>query len=281
MTRGLMIAAPRSGSGKTTVTLGLLRAFRRRGVDVVGLKSGPDYIDPAFHAAASGREGVNLDSWAMSPSFWPPSPPTRRAKAESGLEHDRRYRACPRAARPLRRPLDRRGRFCHARRAAARNVLAQRERRLGPVRGDREPLRSSQARWSIPLAGAAGFWMVWRLGLWGVLVDGSLWWLDAMAAYGRCSWRLSSSSSLSRMRASPKWPSATPRPSCDGSGARISCCSRRRASRSSAPSPARTAAFSDDALSVSATSGRRRDPPVIARPPASACRFGGVAGAGS
>jgi len=41
---------------------------------------------------------------------------------------------------------------------------------------------ASQARWSIPLAGAAGFWMVWRLGLWGVLADGSLWWLDAMAA---------------------------------------------------------------------------------------------------
>src|SRR5271154_7056334 len=69
MTRGLMIAAPRSGSGKTTVTLGLLRAFRRRGVEVVGLKSGPDYIDPAFHAAASGREGVNLDSWAMTPGL--------------------------------------------------------------------------------------------------------------------------------------------------------------------------------------------------------------------
>ena len=65
MTRGLMIAAPRSGSGKTTLTLGLLRAFRRRGVASVGLKSGPDYIDPAFHAAASGGEGVNLDSWAM------------------------------------------------------------------------------------------------------------------------------------------------------------------------------------------------------------------------
>jgi cobyrinic acid a,c-diamide synthase len=64
-----MIAAPRSGSGKTTVTLGLLRAFKRRGVDVVGLKSGPDYIDPAFHAAASGREGVNLDSWAMPPEL--------------------------------------------------------------------------------------------------------------------------------------------------------------------------------------------------------------------
>jgi cobyrinic acid a,c-diamide synthase len=69
MTRGLMIAAPRSGSGKTTATLGLLRAFRRRGVAVVGLKSGPDYIDPAFHAAASGREGVNLDSWAMPPKL--------------------------------------------------------------------------------------------------------------------------------------------------------------------------------------------------------------------
>ncbi len=69
MTRGLMIAAPRSGSGKTTLTLGLLRAFRRRGLAAVGLKSGPDYIDPAFHAAASGREGANLDSWAMAPEF--------------------------------------------------------------------------------------------------------------------------------------------------------------------------------------------------------------------
>jgi cobyrinic acid a,c-diamide synthase len=69
MTQGLMIAAPRSGSGKTTATLGLLRAFKRRGVDVVGLKSGPDYIDPAFHAEASGREGVNLDSWAMAPNL--------------------------------------------------------------------------------------------------------------------------------------------------------------------------------------------------------------------
>src|SRR5271166_3923489 len=64
-----MIAAPRSGSGKTTIALGLLRAFRRRGLAVVGLKSGPDYIDPAFHAAASGVQGVNLDSWAMPPDL--------------------------------------------------------------------------------------------------------------------------------------------------------------------------------------------------------------------
>ena len=46
-----------------------LRAFKRRGADVVGLKSGPDYIDPAFPAAASGREGVDLDTRAMPPKL--------------------------------------------------------------------------------------------------------------------------------------------------------------------------------------------------------------------
>jgi cobyrinic acid a,c-diamide synthase len=63
----LMIAAPASGSGKTVVTLGLLRHLRDRGVAVASAKSGPDYIDPAFHAAASGRPCVNLDGWAMRP----------------------------------------------------------------------------------------------------------------------------------------------------------------------------------------------------------------------
>ncbi|MGB1027837.1 MAG: cobyrinic acid a,c-diamide synthase, partial [Rhodospirillaceae bacterium] len=64
---GLLIAAPASGSGKTVLTLSLLRAFRRRGVRVASAKSGPDYIDPAFHSAAGGRSCVSLDSWAMHP----------------------------------------------------------------------------------------------------------------------------------------------------------------------------------------------------------------------
>ncbi|OAN53176.1 cobyrinic acid a,c-diamide synthase [Paramagnetospirillum marisnigri] len=67
MTRGLIIAAPSSGSGKTSVTLGLLRLLAGRGFAVASAKVGPDYIDPAFHASASGRPCFNLDSWAMRP----------------------------------------------------------------------------------------------------------------------------------------------------------------------------------------------------------------------
>lgn len=59
--RALMIAAPASGNGKTTVTMGLLRALRRRGLDVCGYKVGPDYLDPAFLAVASGQTARNLD----------------------------------------------------------------------------------------------------------------------------------------------------------------------------------------------------------------------------
>jgi len=67
MNQGLILAAPSSGSGKTTIMLGLLRAFRRRGTDIRGAKSGPDYIDPRFHEAACGQVCMNLDAWAMSP----------------------------------------------------------------------------------------------------------------------------------------------------------------------------------------------------------------------
>ena len=67
MGKGLILAAPSSGAGKTTVTLALLRLLSREGVAVRGAKSGPDYIDPKFHEAACGQVCVNLDAWAMGP----------------------------------------------------------------------------------------------------------------------------------------------------------------------------------------------------------------------
>ncbi len=69
MSGGFLIAAPNSGSGKTVLTLGIMRALANAGVTVAPFKAGPDFIDPAFHAQAAGRACYNLDPWGMRPAL--------------------------------------------------------------------------------------------------------------------------------------------------------------------------------------------------------------------
>ena len=62
---GFMVSAANSGAGKTVITLALMRALKEMGLAVVPRKAGPDFIDPAFHKAATGEDSYNLDCWAM------------------------------------------------------------------------------------------------------------------------------------------------------------------------------------------------------------------------
>ncbi|MFB9327630.1 cobyrinate a,c-diamide synthase [Paenibacillus aurantiacus] len=80
--RRLVIAGTGSGVGKTTAAIGLMAAFARRGLAVQGFKCGPDYIDPTFHAAVTGRQSRNLDGWMF------PADTVREIYARGGADAD-------------------------------------------------------------------------------------------------------------------------------------------------------------------------------------------------
>ncbi len=81
----LLLAAPMSGSGKTTVMAGLIAAFVAQGLRVAPFKVGPDYIDPSYHALAAGRPCLNLDAWMLPPDVIPSLVARRSCTADLAL----------------------------------------------------------------------------------------------------------------------------------------------------------------------------------------------------
>lgn len=79
---GIIIGAPHSGSGKTTITLGLAAALRQTGKIIAPAKTGPDYIDTAFLSAAAAFKAINLDPWAMSKNSLSSRAASHSAKAD-------------------------------------------------------------------------------------------------------------------------------------------------------------------------------------------------------
>jgi len=85
MSKTILIAGTNSGCGKTTVTLGLMAAFSKRGLKVQGFKVGPDYIDPGLHTVVTGRVSINLDTWMMPDEFLKYSFISRAEKADISI----------------------------------------------------------------------------------------------------------------------------------------------------------------------------------------------------
>ena len=84
-TQAILIAGAGSGTGKTTVSLGLMAAFKKQGLKVQGFKTGPDFIDPSLHRIITGRPSVNLDTWMMPADFLSRSFESRAASADISI----------------------------------------------------------------------------------------------------------------------------------------------------------------------------------------------------